>query len=113
MLKLRDEGKIRFVGITERFVVDSAHTMAERAVRDNVWDVIMVGFNLLNPGARRNIFPLTSVNGVGVLVSYALRRALSQPDRLKKLCAELVTQGAIGKDAINPDDPLDFLINDG
>ena len=113
MLKLRDEGKLRFVGITERFVVDSAHAMAERAARDNLWDVIMVGFNLLNPSARRNIFPLTSANGVGVLVSYALRRALSQPERLKKLCAELVSKGAIAQNAIDPDDPLDFLITEG
>lgn len=113
MLKLRDEGKIRFVGITERFVQDSAHSMAERAVRDGVWDVIMVGFNILNPCARNNIFPLTRANGVATLISYALRRALSQPERLKKLCAELIEKSAIAKDAIDREDPLDFLIKDG
>jgi L-galactose dehydrogenase len=113
LLRLRDEGKIRAVGITERFVVDSPHQMAERAARDNVWDVVMVGFNLLNPCARKNIFPLTTANGVGVLVSYALRRALSQPERLKKLCAELVSKGAILPAAINLDEPLDFVTKDG
>ncbi|MBM4262190.1 MAG: aldo/keto reductase [Deltaproteobacteria bacterium] len=113
MLKLRDEGKIRFVGITERFVQDSTHAMAERAVRDGVWDVVMVGFNLLNPCARDNVFPLTKTNGVGTLISYALRRALSQPERLKKLCGELIEKGALAKDAINPDDPLDFVIQEG
>jgi len=113
MLRLREEGKLRFIGITERFVVDSAHAMAERAVRDNVWDVVMVGFNLLNPCARKNIFPLTTANGVGVLVSYALRRALSQPERLKKLCAELVSNGSIPADALNLAEPLDFVTRDG
>jgi aryl-alcohol dehydrogenase-like predicted oxidoreductase len=113
MLRLREEGKIRAVGITERFVVDSSHQMAERAVRDGVWDVVMVGFNLLNPCARKNIFPLTSANGIGVLVSYALRRALSQPARLKKLCAELVGSGAISAGALNLEDPLDFVTRDG
>jgi L-galactose dehydrogenase len=113
LLRLRDQGKIRAVGITERFVVDSSHRMAERAVRDNVWDVIMVGFNLLNPCARRNIFPLTAANGVGVLVSYALRRALSQPERLRKLCAELVGNGAIPAGALNLAEPLDFVTHDG
>jgi len=113
LLRLREEGKIRAVGITERFVVDSAHQMVERAVRANVWDVVMVGFNLLNPSARRNIFPLTSANGVGVLVSYALRRALSQPERLKKLCAELVSNGAIPAGAVNLAEPLDFVLRDG
>ena len=47
------------------------------------------------PARGENIFPLTTANGVGVLVSYALRRALSQPERLKKLCAELVSNGVI------------------
>ncbi|MSP38556.1 MAG: aldo/keto reductase [Deltaproteobacteria bacterium] len=113
MLRLRDEGKIRALGITERFVVDSLHTMLEQALRDNVWDVIMVGFNLLNPCARKNILPLAKANDVGVLVSYALRRALSQPERLKKLCAELIAKGALAADAVNADAPLDFLLNEG
>ena len=113
MLRLREEGKLRFIGITERFVIDSAHAMAERAVRDNVWDVVMVGFNLLNPCARRNIFPLTTANGVGVLVSYALRRALSQPERVQKLCADLVSKGAIPAGALNLAEPLDFVTQDG
>ena len=113
MLRLREEGKIRTVGITERFVVDSSHTMLEQALRDNVWDVIMVGFNLLNPCARKTIFPLTAANQVGVLVSYALRRALSQPERLKKLCADLMSQGAIPADKLNADAPLDFLLVEG
>lgn len=113
MLRLREEGKLRFIGITERFVVDSAHAMAERAVRDNCWDVVMVGFNLLNPCARRNIFPLTKTNGVGVLVSYALRRALSQPERLKKLCADLIAKGAIPAGALNLAEPLDFVTQGG
>jgi len=113
LLRLREEGKIRAVGITERFVVDSSHQMAERAVRDNVWDVVMVGFNLLNPCARENIFPLTAANGVGVLVSYALRRALSQPERLKKLIVELVATGAIPAEAVNLAEPLDFVIHSG
>jgi aryl-alcohol dehydrogenase-like predicted oxidoreductase len=113
LLRLREEGKIRAVGITERFVVDSSHTMLDQALRENVWDVIMVGFNLLNPCARKNILPLSSTQKVGVLVSYALRRALSQPKRLKKLCSDLIARGAIPADAVNPDEPLDFLLSQG
>jgi aryl-alcohol dehydrogenase-like predicted oxidoreductase len=68
-----NEGKFAPWGSPNDFVVDSSHQMVERAARDNYWDVVMVGFNLLNPCARRNIFSLTTSNGVGVLVSYALR----------------------------------------
>ena len=111
-LRLREEGKVRSVGITERFVQDPTHTMLARAVREGFWDVIMVGFNLLNPSARKHIFPLTVERKVGVLSMYALRRGLSQPARLRAICQELAKQGVIPPGALNSDDPLDFLMRE-
>ncbi len=113
MLKLREEGKIRYVGITERFVVDSTHRMLERALEDDIWDVIMVGFNFLNPCARKKILPLAIQRNVGVLVMYALRRGLSQPAVLKGICDDLMRRGMIAPDALNANDPLDFLTQPG
>jgi aryl-alcohol dehydrogenase-like predicted oxidoreductase len=112
-LRLREEGKVRSVGITERFVQDPTHTMLARAVRDGLWDVIMVGFNLLNPSARQHVFPLTRERKVGVLSMYALRRGLSQPVRLRTICEDLVKKGVIPPGVINTEDPLGFLIRDG
>lgn len=112
MRRLKEQGKIRFVGVTEGFVVDTTHTMLEDSLKKNLWDVVMVGFSLLNPSARKNIFPLTLKNGVGVLDMFAVRRALSQPKRLKELCAELVVKGALAKHAIDVDDPLGFLLKE-
>ena len=44
---------------------------------------------------------------------FAVRRALSQPQRLKELCAELVEKGAIanGRASIS-NDPLGFLLKE-
>ena len=52
MMKLRDEGKLRFIGVTESWNRDLRHAMLRRALRDDCWDVFMVGFNLLNQTAR-------------------------------------------------------------
>jgi len=112
MRRLKEQGKIRFVGVTEGFVVDTTHTMLEDSLKKNLWDVVMVGFSLLNPSARKNIFPLTLKSGVGVLDMFAVRRALSQPKRLQEMCAELVEKGAIAKDALNLADPLGFLLKE-
>lgn len=109
MRRLQEQGKIRFVGVTEGFVVDTTHTMLADSLKKNLWDVIMVGFSLLNPSARKNIFPLTLTSGVGVLDMFAVRRALSQPTRLKEMCIELVENGAIAKGSLDLDDPLGFL----
>ena len=49
---------------------------------------------------------------IGVLNMFAVRRALSQPARLKELCAELVEKGVIAKNAVDLNDPLGFLLGE-
>ena len=112
MRRLKEQGKIRFIGVTEGFVVDTSHTMLADSLKKNLWDVVMVGFSLLNPSARKTIFPLTLKAGVGVLDMFAVRRALSQPKRLKEICVELVEKGAIKQDALDVNDPLGFLLKE-
>jgi len=113
LLRMREEGKIRFVAISEAFVEDSGHRMLAEALEDGRWDVVMVGFNILNPSARNRVFAKTLQENVGTLVMFAVRRALSQPDRLKAIVAELLQKGAIPRASVNADDPLDFLRQEG
>jgi aryl-alcohol dehydrogenase-like predicted oxidoreductase len=113
MRRLREQGKIRFIGVTEGFVQDPSHQMLQQSLKENLWDVVMVGFNLLNPSARRTVFSMTRAKGVGVLSMFAVRRALSQPDRLKEIVADLIQKRAISRDALNAKDPLDFMLGDG
>lgn len=113
LIRLRDQGKIRFLGLTERFISDPQHRMLQRALQDDCWDVIMTGFNMINPSARQRVFAATQAKGVGTLVMFAVRRALSQPAALKALVADLLDRGLIDADALDPDDPLDFLLAPG
>lgn len=113
MFKLRDEGKIRFLAISEGFGRDSGHAMLERAVTDDCWDVMMVGFNLLNPSARDRVFPATQPKGIGILVMFAVRRLLSQGDELRRVVGELVAEGRIDSEGVSLDDPLGFLVTSG
>lgn len=110
---LRDQGKIRFIGVTEGFVQDPTHQMLQQSLKEDLWDVVMVGFNLLNPSARRAVFPVTGSKHVGVLNMFAVRRALSQPDRLKAVVADLIRKGAIPRHALNAGDPFDFILGEG
>ncbi len=112
MRRLKEQGKIRFIGVTEGFVQDPAHTVLQESLKADLWDVVMVGFNLLNPSARKTVLPLTSKNGAGVLGMFAVRRALSQPGRVKVICGELAKKGAIKKGAVDQDDPLGFIFKE-
>jgi aryl-alcohol dehydrogenase-like predicted oxidoreductase len=102
-------GKIGFVGATEQFGGDTAHRMLSRALPDDHFDVIMVGFNLLNPSARTRVFPLTLKRDVGTLIMFAVRRSLSQPGALQAVVAGLIERGEVDAGKIDAADPLGFL----
>ena len=108
LVRLRETGKIRAVGITEEFPANPRHEMLQRCLHDPCWDAVMVGFNLLNPSARRSVFPLTLEKGVGTLVMFAVRRALSQPAQLDKLLREMEQRAAL-----EPGADLGFLTENG
>lgn len=109
LLRQRDLGKIRFLGITERFGIDTGHAMLQAALEDDLFDVIMVGFNLLNPSARHAVFPLTRTHDVGTLIMFAVRRVLSQPAALAEAVAGLIDAGLVDGAAVDPEDPLGFV----
>ncbi len=112
LLRLRDQGKIRFLGITEAFAADPGHGMLARAVRDDCWDVVMVGFNILNQSARDRVLAETRQRNVGVLCMFAVRDALSRPAKLSETVVELARQGLVEADALDMDDPLGFLMDE-
>jgi L-galactose dehydrogenase len=112
MRRLREQGKIRFIGVTEGFVQDPSHQMLQQSLREDLWDVVMVGFNLLNPSARESVFPMTQAKRVGVLNMFAVRRALSQPDRLKGILTDLTHKGVIPRNAVKAGHLLDFLLTE-
>jgi aryl-alcohol dehydrogenase-like predicted oxidoreductase len=111
---LKDQGKIRHIGITEAFAADPSHQMLAPAVQNDpdLWDVVMVGFNLLNPSARKTVLPVTMENGIGTLCMFAVRRALSQPESLRELVGKLISDGAISAGDVSAEDPLGFLLAD-
>jgi aryl-alcohol dehydrogenase-like predicted oxidoreductase len=111
--RLRDAGDIRFLAVSERFAADPGHTMAQRAVRDDCWDVMMVGFNLLNQSARDRVFTVTREKAIAIEVMFAVRRVLSRPDELARVARSLVDDGHVGAEELDLDDPLGFLVHEG
>ena len=46
---LQDQGKVRFIGITETFSGDHQRELLKLALADNLFDTMMLGYNLLTP----------------------------------------------------------------
>ena len=112
--KLKEAGKIRHIGITEMFNHDKTHEMLDQALDDDLWDVAMVGFNILNQTASRSVFNKAIEKDVGIQVMFAVRKALSNPDFLAETIQTQIEEGKIDASDINDvERPLDFLVYEG
>lgn len=110
---LQEAGKCRFLGITESFASDPGRETLGRALHDEIFDTMMVGYNLLTPGPEDDVLPEAQRRDVGVLVMCAVRRKIGQPAQLAALIAELKARGELAPDALPEPGPLDWLVHDG
>jgi L-galactose dehydrogenase len=102
-------GKIGHIAVSEAFMNDTDHRMLRRALELDRFDVMMVGFNLLNPSARKTILPEARRLRVGVLIMFAVRRALTNPARLREVIEGLVERGQLDRGQFDLRDALGYL----
>ncbi len=112
LLREKEKGKLRHLGITETGPNDHKHRMLERAVHDDCWAVVMLAFHMMNQNARRQIFPLTRKTGTGTLLMFVVRRIFSDPDYLASTMAQLAESGRVPSEFGDTDQPLSFLLHD-
>lgn len=112
LLEQKAKGKIRHIGITENPIEDHTNAMLELALRDDVWEVFMVGFHMMHQGARKNVFPLTRQKGIGTLLMFAVRSIFADPPRVAREIKELAAKGLVDKSLAASNDPLGFLVHE-
>ena len=113
LAKLKEQGKVRHIGITETGPNDPDQKMLTQAVEEAPWEVVMLAYSLMNQGARRRIFPTTRRRGIGTLLMFVVRNIFSNAAYRRDVIAKLVEQGTLDRAAISDGDPLGFLLADG
>jgi aryl-alcohol dehydrogenase-like predicted oxidoreductase len=113
LLREKEKGKFRHLGISETAPGDPEHQMVQRACRDGVWGVAMVAFHMLHQNARITVFPLTRQYRVGTLMMFAVRNIFSKPERLAATMRELAADGLVPQALADSPDPLGFLVHEG
>jgi len=111
LLREKEKGKFRHLGITETAPGDPEHQMMQRAAPDPAWEVAMVAFHMLHQNARTAVFPLTRQYGVGTLLMFAVRNIFSQPGRLQATLRQLAADGLVPRSLADDPDPLGFLVH--
>ncbi len=112
---LQQAGKIRFLAASEAFASDNGHdALGQSLDADDDWyDVLMVGHNPFNPSARDRVFAATEDRDIGILVMFAVRKALASPDGVRRVVAGLIERGELDPAVVDADDPLGFLLGEG
>src|SRR5690606_9335580 len=106
MGELRQKGKLRVTGITERFASDTNHVMARRAADDALVDVLMIGLNFVNQTAIGPLLAATSERGIGTLCMFAVRGPLARRASAEALLNRLVERGEVDPATFDADDPF-------
>ena len=75
MVKLRDQGKVRFIGISELSEADGTHEVLQRAVPTGAFDVVMLTLNFVLQTAVESVLPLCRQHDVGTVVMMPLNQA--------------------------------------
>ena len=113
LLRLKEQGKVRHIGITETGPRDPEQKMLAMAIEESPWEVIMLAYSLMNQGARRSVFPVTQRRGIGTLLMFVVRNIFSNDAYRRDVFAKLVEQGALDASILANGDPLGFLVTEG
>lgn len=113
LVRERERGRVRHIGITETGPFDPGHRMLSEAVRDPVFEVVMLAFHMMNQNARRIVFPHTRANGIGTLLMFVVRSLFSRPGRLQETVRELARDGRVPAGLADQENPLAFLVHEG
>lgn len=113
LLKAKEQGKVRHIGITETGPHDPRQEMLQKAVKEDPWEVIMLAYSLINQGARKAVFPITQKRGIGTLLMFVVRNIFSRADNRRETIAKLVADGELPQSFADGGDPLEFLISEG
>ena len=113
LLREKEKGKFRDLGISETAPHDPHHEMIGRAAADGLWEVVMVGFHMMHQNARNVVFPLTRERGIGTLLMFVVRNIFSQPERLRATMRDLAAKGLVPDEIAASADPLGFLVHQG
>ena len=110
--KLKQEGKIRFIGSSEMTRSDGSHEWLKRILPTGAVDVAMVGHNMINQSAQDVVFPYCAEHNIGVINVFTVRNLFGNPPHLREVIQDLKRRGKIAPEALLDEAPLDWLLED-
>lgn len=109
----QEKGKFRFLGATEAPVGDPMHAMARLVTEQDLVDVVMLAFSVLNQNARQIVFPGTQAKSIGTYMMFVVRNMFSYHGHTWDTFRRLADEGKLPAEFATDESALDFLIRPG
>ena len=86
MQRLQEQGKVRFLGVTEVLFADPKHEGMSAALERHpeVWDSVMLKYGIMNQWAAKHALPLAAASSTGVLNMAPVRLTLTRREKLRE-----------------------------
>jgi L-galactose dehydrogenase len=111
LLRLKESGKVRFLGSSEQSRSDGAHEWLKRVLPDGILDVAMVAHNMINQSAQHSVLPICRKLNLGVINVFTVRKVFSDRLRLRQVVHELKSRRIVDSDTVPEEGPLDWLVD--
>jgi aryl-alcohol dehydrogenase-like predicted oxidoreductase len=111
LLREKEKGRFRFLAMSESPNQEPMHDATVKGLDEDLFDVIMLAFSLVNQNARDLVFPRSIKQKVATLLMFVVRDIFSHPEMLRDTIAKLAAEGKVSADLAGKDNPLDFLIH--
>lgn len=95
--RLREAGKVRFIGVTESPGRDLDTQTVCRAIEGNEFDTCMLAISVLNQKGARRVLPLEKRRNKGIIAMMAVRRVFASEDLLMREVRQLAACGQLPK----------------
>ncbi len=110
--RLKESGKIRLIGFSERMGEDLEHRVTTNAItrHSTFWDVVMLRYGIFNQCARDHALQLSVEKGVGVINMSPARYLLPHPEQLAERIASWKADGSLDADVVPTHNSLGWLL---
>ena len=110
LLKEKEKGKFRFLGITESSPIDPEQVTISKAINLNYFDVIMLAFSIMNQNAKKEILPKTMSKNIATMSMFVVRSLFSVKGRLQQDIFRLVKDKQLPEWFLNEKEPLEYIL---
>jgi len=112
LLKEKEKGKFRFLGITESSPIDPEQITISKAINSNYFDVIMLAFSIMNQNAKKEILPKTMSKNIATMSMFVVRSLFSVKGRLQQDIFKLVKDKHLPEWFLDKKEPLEYILKD-